>query len=101
MKSLYLCKLCQWGPHLPNIEILILYVLSNDDCKFAIILFAISWGPFENINLFYFLLKMQIWNDWNVFNIPGNLIKDINVSLSLLNVDEKVWNGPPRIGKIF
>ena len=44
---------------------------------------------------------MQIWNDWNVFNIPGNLIKDINVSLSLLNVDEKVWNGPPRIAKIF
>ena len=73
-----------------NVEILILCVLSNDDCKFAINLFPISWGPFENNNLLYFLLKMQIWNGFNVFNIPGNLIKDINVNLSFLSVCWKV-----------
>ena len=79
---------------LPNVDILILYVLSNDDWKFAINLFPISWGPFENINLLYFLLKMQIWNGFNVFNIPGNLIKDINVNLSFLSMCWKVveWN---------
>ena len=81
-------------PHLPNVEILMVYVLSHDDCKFAVNLFPISWGSFENINLLYVLLKMQIWNGFNVFNIPGNLIKDINVNLSILSVDWKVveWN---------
>ena len=76
--------------HLPNVEILILYLWSIDDCKLAINLFPISWEPFENINLLYFLLKMQIWNGFNVFNIPGNLIKDINVNLSILSVGWKV-----------
>ena len=44
----------------------------------------------SNINLFNVLLKMQIWNGFNVFNIPGNLIKDINVNLSILSVGWKV-----------
>ena len=81
--------------HLPNVEILISYVLSHDDCKFAVNLFPISWGSFENINLLYFLLKMQIWNGFNVFNIPWNLIKDINVNLSISseNADlKRLWN---------
>ena len=37
-------------------EILLLHVLSNDACKCAINLFPISWEPFENVNLLYFLL---------------------------------------------
>ena len=75
---------------------MILYVLSNDDCKFAINLFPISWGPLENINLLYLLLKMQIWNGFNVFNIPGNLIKDINVNPSVLIVGWKVVEWTPQ-----
>ena len=37
---------------------------------------------------------MQIWNGFDVFNIPGNLIKDINVNLSVLSVGRKgmKWN---------
>ena len=68
----------------------------------SINLFAISWGPFENINLFYFLLKMQIWNGFKVFNIPGNIIKYINVNLSVLSVGWKVVDmDTPEIGKII
>ena len=89
--------------HLVEIfEILLLHVLSNDACKFAMNLFPISWGPFENVNLLYFLLKMQIGNSCNVLYIAGNPIKDINVNLSFLSSGSKVveWI-PPRIGKIF
>ena len=63
-------------------EILILHVLSNDACTFAINLFAISWRPFQNVNLLFFLLKMQIWNGCNVCNTAENLIKHISVNLS-------------------
>ena len=80
------------------LEILLFHVLSNDACKFAINFFPITWGPFEDVNLLYFLLKMQIWNGCIVFNIAGNPIKDINVNLSFLS--SRV-NGPPRIGKNF
>ena len=82
--------------HLPNVEILILYLLSIDDCNLAINLFRISWEPFENINLLYFLLKMQIWNGFNWLNIAGNLITYINVNLSILNFQWKVVECIPQ-----
>ena len=84
------------------VEILLFHVWSNDACKFAINLFPISWWWFEDVNLLYFLLKMQIWNGCNVFNIAGNPIKDINVNLLFLGSRWKVvkWTDP-RIGKIF
>ena len=77
-------------------EILLLHVLSNDPCKFAINLFPITWGPFENVNLLYFLLKMQIWNGCNMLNFAGNHIKNINVYLSFLSSGWKVmeWTSP-------
>ena len=78
-------------------ENLLFHILSNDACKFAINLFPIMWGPFENVNLLYFLLKIQIWNGCNVVNIAGNPIKDINVNLSFLSSRWKVgeWKPPP------
>ena len=78
-------------------ENLLFHVLSNDACKFAINIFPIMWGPFENVNLLYFLLKIQIWNGCNVVNIAGNPIKDINVNLSFLSSRWKVveWKPPP------
>ena len=89
--------------HLVEIwENLLFHVLSNDACKFAINLFPITWGPFENGNSLYFLLKIQIWNGCDVLNIAGNPIKDINVNLSFLSSRWKLWNVPPLgIGKIF
>ena len=81
-----------------------MHVLSNDACKFAINLFPITSGPFEDVNLLYFLLKMQIWNGCNVLNIAGNPIKDMNVNLSFLSSGWKVVEWTPRthrIGKIF
>ena len=77
-----------------HFEILLLHVLSNDACKFAINLFLISSeGSHQNstfvhllyflfsVHLLYFLLKMHIWNGCNALNIAGNPIKDINVNL--------------------
>ena len=58
--------------------------------------FSISWGPFENVNLPFFLLKMQIWNDCNALNIARNCKKDINANLSFLSLGSKMWNEPPR-----
>ena len=82
--------------HLMEIlEILLFYVQSNDTCKFAITLFPISWGPFQDVNLLYFLLKMQIWNGCNVLNIVGNPIKDININLSFLSSRWKVVEWTP------
>ena len=85
--------------------------------------FPICWGPFQDVNLLYFLLKMQIWNGCNVLNIVANPIKNINVNLSFLSSrqkvvewtpqdwkifwmyfwvqDEKLWNGPTQDWKIF
>ena len=77
-------------------ENLLFHVLSNDECKFAKNLFPIIWGPFENVNLLYFLLKIQIWNGCNVFNIAGNSIKDINVNLSFLSSRWKVVECTPQ-----
>ena len=85
-------------------ENLLFHVLSNDACKFAINLFPITWGALENVNLLYFLLKIQISNGCNVFNIAGNPIKDINVNLSFLSSGSKVVEcTPPKtnIGKFF
>ena len=54
-------KVVEWTPsfwHLLEIlEILLLHVLSNDACIFAINLFPISWEPFENVKLPFFLLQ--------------------------------------------
>ena len=66
-------------------ENLLFHVLSNDACKFAIHLFPIMWGPFENVHLLYFLLQIQIWKGCDVINIAANPIKDINVNLSFLS----------------
>ena len=86
--------------HLVEIlEILLFHVLANDACKFAINLFPITCGPFENVNLLYFLLKMQMWNDCNVLNIAGNPIKDINVNLSFLSSRLKVVEWTPQDSK--
>ena len=82
--------------HLVEIwENLLFHALSNDACKFAINLSPITWGPFENVNLLYFLLKIQIWNGCNVLNIAGNPMKDINVNLAILSVRWKVVECTP------
>ena len=82
--------------HLVEIwENLLFHALSNDACKFAINLSPITWGPFENVNLLYFLLKLQIWNGCNVLNIAGNPMKDINVNLAILSVRWKVVECTP------
>ena len=74
-------------------------LLSNYACKFAINLFPITWGPFQNVNLLYFLLKIQISNGCNVLNIAGNPIKDIIVNLSFLSSGSKVvQNIPCQLG---
>ena len=86
---------CGMPPWMRNFEILLLHVLSSYVCKFAINLFSISWGPFENVDILFFLSKMQIWNDCNALNIAGNCIKDINVNLSFLSLGSKLWNEPP------
>ena len=70
--------------------ILLLHVLSNDACKCAIKLFLISWEPFENVNLLYFLFWMQIWNGCNALNIAGNPIKDISAKFTFLSSGSKV-----------
>ena len=81
------------------LENLLFHVLSNYACKFAINLFPITWGPFQNVNLLYFLLKIQISNGCNVLNIAGNPIKDITVNLSFLSSGSKVvQNIPPQLG---
>ena len=98
-------KSCWMEPpiwHLGEIlEILLFQVQSIDACKFAINLFPISWGPFEDVNLLYFLLKMQIWNGCNVLNITRNPIKDINVNLSFPSSRWKVVEWTPLDWKIF
>ena len=56
---------------------------------------TITWGPFQNVNLLYFLLKIQISNGCNVLNIAGNPIKDIIVNLSFLSSGSKVMQNIP------
>ena len=98
-------KVVEWTPqswHLVEIlENLLFHVLCNDAFKFAINLFPITWGPFEDVNLLYFLLKMQIWKGCNVLNIAGNPIKDINVNLSFLSSRWKVVEWTPQDWKNF
>ena len=86
---------CKYWHLMDIFEILLLNVLSNDACKFAIKLFPIIWGPFENVNLLYFLLKMHIWDGCIALNIAGNPIKDINVNLSFLSSGSKVVEWTP------
>ena len=86
--SQFRIKSCGMDPPDPtweSFEILLLHVLSNDAWQFAINLFSISWGPFENVHLLFFVLKMQIWNP----------MKNINVYLSFLSLGSKLWNEPP------
>ena len=95
-------KSCGMDPpkfwHLVEIfQIILLHVLSNEACKFAINLFPISWGPFENVTLLYFLLKMQIWNGCNVLNIAGNPIKNITVIFHFWVQDQQLWNELPNM----
>ena len=88
--------------HLVEIlENLLFHVLCNNAFKFAIDLFPITWESFEDVNLLYFLLKMQIWNGCNVLNIAGNPIKDINVNLSFLSSRWKVVEWTPQDWKNF
>ena len=66
------------------LEIVLLHVLSNDTCKFA-------------MNLYYFsLLEMQIWNGCNALNIAGNPIKDVNAQLSFLSSGSQVVEWTPN-----
>ena len=83
--------------HLVEIfEILLLHVLSNECIQICYkTFFPISWGPFENVQLLYFLLKMQVWNGCNVLNIIGNPIKDINVNLTFLSSGSKAVEWTP------
>ena len=83
-------------------ENLLFHVLSNDACKFAINVFPVTQGPFENVNLLFFLLKMQICNGCNVLNIAGNAHKR-NQCKSLIS-EFKMKNcgmDPPRLEKIL
>ena len=86
---------CPAGYLVEILENLLFHVLSNYACKFAINLFPITWGPFQNVNLLYFLLKIQISNGCNVLNIAGNPIKDITVNLSFLSSGSKVVQNIP------
>ena len=86
---------CPAGYLVEILENLLFHVLSNYACKFAINLFPITWGPFQNVNLLYFLLKIQISNGCNVLNIAGNPIKDIIVNLSFLSSGSKVVQNIP------
>ena len=45
----------------------------------------------------FFLLKMQIWNGCNVFNIAGNPIKDINAKLSFQSLASNVMEWIPPV----
>ena len=90
IKSCGIYPLPQAGNLVEILENLLFHVLSNDACKCAITLFPITWGPLENVNLLYFLLKIQISNGCNVLNIAGNPMKDINVNLSFLSSGSKV-----------
>ena len=90
--------------HLVKIfEIPLLHIFSNDACRFAINLFPISWEPSQNVNLFYFLLWMQIWNGCNAFYIAENPIKDINAKLTFLTSASKVveWTPQPMVYKVY
>ena len=49
------------------------------------------------INLLYFLLKIQIWNDWKVLNFAGNPTNDIKVNLSILSVGWNVVELTPQL----
>ena len=92
-------KVLEWTPQWHLVEILenlLFHVLSNDAWTFDINLFPITSGPFENVNLLYFLLKVQIGNGCNVLNIVGNPIKDINVNLSFLSSRWKVLEWTPK-----
>ena len=89
---------CQAGYLVEILENLLFHVLSNYACKFAINLFPITWGPFQNVNLLYFLLKIQISNGCNVLNIAGNPIKEITVNLSFLSSGSKVVENIPCLG---
>ena len=95
----------QWIPpfwHLVEIlEILLLHALSNDACRFTINHFPISWEPFENVNLFYLVLLMQIWNGCNAFNIAGNPIKDINAKLTFLTSASKIIEWTPLSNSLW
>ena len=86
---------CPGGYLVEILENLLFHVLSNYACKFAINLFPITWGPFQNVNLLYFLLKIQISNGCNVLNIAGNPIKDITVNLSFQCSGSKVMQSIP------
>ena len=86
---------CPAGYLVEILENLLFHVLSNYACKFAINLFPITWGPFQNVNLLYFLLKIQISNGCNVLNITVNSIKDITVNLSFLCSGSKVVQNIP------
>ena len=103
--SEFMIKSCWMDPpswHLVEIlENLLFHVLCNNACKFAIDLFPITWESFEDVNLLYFLLKMQIWKGCNVLNIAGNPIKDINVNLSFLSSRWKVVEWTPQDWKNF
>ena len=52
--------------------------------------FPISWGPFQMLIYYFFLLQMQIWNGCNALNIAEDPMKDINVNLSFLSSGSKV-----------
>ena len=89
---------CSTGYLMEILENLLFHVLSNYACKFAINLFPITWGPFQNIKLLNFLLKIQISNSCNVLNIAGNPIKDIIVNLSFLSSGSKIVEYTPSPG---
>ena len=82
-------KSCGMDPpcwHLVEIlENLLFHVLSNDACKFAINLFPITWGPFENVNLLYrwVPLKLDFLGAWKSVWLKHYLVYPI-IIISLI-----------------
>ena len=57
----YTCYVSK-APHLSNVEILILYVVSNEDCKFAMNLFSNTSEPSQTLiySMFYWKCRFEM-----------------------------------------
>ena len=100
-------KVVEWNPqiwHLGEILEILLFQVQSIECMQICHkhLLPISWGPFEDVNLLYFLLKMQIWNGCNVLNITRNPINRYQCKSFISKFKMKSCGmDPPRIGKFL
>ena len=95
--SQFRIKSCGMDPPDPTWKFLKFYF-----CMYCPVMCEICHKPFfhqlraiENVDILFFLSKMQIWNDCNALNIARNCTKDINANLSFLSLGSKMWNEPP------